>query len=127
MIYKKYYNIGIAIDTPKGLVVPVIRNADKLTIKEIAIEIQNLSDKAKDGKLTLDDMKDGTFTITSYGSIGGLFAVPVINYPQAGILGIGRIDKKPVVKGENVVPGFVLPPSLSVDHRIADGGETAIS
>ncbi|GAB1373299.1 hypothetical protein MASR1M46_01790 [Bacteroidales bacterium] len=125
MIYKKYYNIGIAIDTPKGLVVPVIRNADKLTIKEIAIEIQNLSDKAKDGKLTLDDMKDGTFTITSYGSIGGLFAVPVINYPQAGILGIGRIDKKPVVKGESIVPGLVLPLSLSVDHRIADGGETA--
>ncbi len=125
MIYKKYYNIGIAIDTAKGLVVPVIRNADKLTIKEIALEIQNFSDKAKDGKLTLDDMKDGTFTITSYGSIGGLFAVPVINYPQAGILGIGRIDKKPVVKGENVVPGFVLPLSLSVDHRIADGGETA--
>lgn len=125
MIYKKYYNIGIAIDTAKGLVVPVIRNADKLTIKEIALEIQNFSDKAKDGKLTLDDMKDGTFTITSYGSIGGLFAVPVINYPQAGILGIGRIDKKPVVKGENVVPGLVLPLSLSVDHRIADGGETA--
>lgn len=125
MIYKKYYNIGIAIDTPKGLVVPVIRDADKLTIKEIAIEIQNLSDKAKDGKLTLDDMKDGTFTITSYGSIGGLFAVPVINYPQAGILGIGRIDKKPVVKGESIVPGLVLPLSLSVDHRIADGGETA--
>ena len=125
MIYKKYYNIGIAIDTAKGLVVPVIRNADKLTIKEIALQIQNFSDKAKDGKLTLDDMKDGTFTITSYGSIGGLFAVPVINYPQAGILGIGRIDKKPVVKGENVVPGLVLPLSLSVDHRIADGGETA--
>lgn len=125
MIYKKYYNIGIAIDTAKGLVVPVIRNADKLTIKEIALEIQNFSDKAKDGKLTLDDMKDGTFTITSYGSIGGLFAVPVINYPQAGILGIGRIDKKPVVTGENVVPGLVLPLSLSVDHRIADGGETA--
>ena len=125
MIYKKYYNIGIAIDTAIGLVVPVIRNADKLTIKEIALEIQNFSDKAKDGKLTLDDMKDGTFTITSYGSIGGLFAVPVINYPQAGILGIGRIDKKPVVKGENVVPGLVLPLSLSVDHRIADGGETA--
>lgn len=125
MIYKKYYNIGIAIDTPKGLVVPVIRDADKLSVKDIATEIQTLSDKARDGKLTLDDMKDGTFTITSYGSIGGLFAVPVINYPQAGILGIGRIDKKPVVKGDQVVPGMVLPLSLSVDHRIADGGETA--
>ena len=125
MIYKKYYNIGIAIDTPKGLVVPVIRDADKISIKEIAKEIQILSDKAKDGKLTLNDMKDGTFSITSYGSIGGLFAVPVINYPQAGILGIGRINKKPIVKNDQVVPGLVLPLSLSVDHRIADGGETA--
>ena len=124
MIYKKYYNIGIAIDTPKGLVVPVIRNADRLSVKEIAKEIQILSDKARDGKLSLDDMKDGTFTITSYGSIGGLFAVPVINYPQAGILGIGRINNKPVVKENQVVPGLVLPLSLSVDHRIADGGET---
>jgi pyruvate dehydrogenase E2 component (dihydrolipoamide acetyltransferase) len=125
MIYKKYYNIGIAIDTDKGLVVPVIRNVDKLSIKDIAREIQTLSDKSRDGKLTLDDMKDGTFTITSYGSIGGLFAVPVINYPQAGILGVGRISKRPVVLGDAVVPGLVLPLSLSVDHRIADGGETA--
>lgn len=125
MIYKKYYNIGIAIDTPKGLVVPVIRNADKISVKEIASQIQEISDKARDGKLTLDDMKDGTFTITSYGSIGGLFAVPVINYPQAAILGIGRISKRPVVKEDAVVPGLVLPLSLSVDHRIADGGETA--
>lgn len=125
MIYKKYYNIGIAIDTPKGLVVPVIRNADKISVKEIASQIQEISDKARDGKLTLDEMKDGTFTITSYGSIGGLFAVPVINYPQAAILGVGRISKRPVVKEDAVVPGLVLPLSLSVDHRIADGGETA--
>ena len=125
IIYKRYYNIGIAADTEKGLVVPVIRDADKLSVKEIAKEIIVLSDKAREGKLTLDDMKDGTFTITSYGSIGGLFAVPVINYPQAGILGVGRINKKPVVKDESIVPGLVLPLSLSVDHRIADGGETA--
>lgn len=125
MLYKKYYNIGIAIDTEKGLVVPVIRNADKLSIKEIAVAIDAVSNRAREGKLTMDDMKDGTFTITSYGSIGGLFAVPVINYPQAAILGVGRISKQPVVKGESVVPGLVLPLSLSVDHRIADGGETA--
>jgi pyruvate dehydrogenase E2 component (dihydrolipoamide acetyltransferase) len=125
IIYKRYYNIGIAADTEKGLVVPVIWDADKLSVKEIAKEIIVLSDKAREGKLTLDDMKDGTFTITSYGSIGGLFAVPVINYPQAGILGVGRINKKPVVKDDSIVPGLVLPLSLSVDHRIADGGETA--
>ena len=125
MLYKKYYNIGIAIDTEKGLVVPVIRNADKLSVKEIAIEINKISDKARDGKLTLEDMKDGTFTITSYGSIGGLFAVPVINYPQAAILGIGRVSKRPVVKYDELAVGLVLPLSLSVDHRIADGGDTA--
>ena len=125
MIYKKYYNIGIAADTEKGLVVPVIKNADKLSIKEIALEIQTLSEKARDGKLAMDDMKDGTFTITSYGSIGGLFAVPVINYPQAGILGIGRISKQPIVKDDKLDIGLMLPLSLSVDHRIADGGETS--
>lgn len=125
MIYKKYYNIGIAADTEKGLVVPVIKNADKLSVKEIALEIQTLADKARDGKLSMDDMKDGTFTITSYGSIGGLFAVPVINYPQAGILGIGRISKQPVVKDDKLDIGLMLPLSLSVDHRIADGGETS--
>lgn len=125
MIYKKYYNIGIAADTEKGLVVPVIKHADKLSIKEIALEIQTLSEKARDGKLSMDDMKDGTFTITSYGSIGGLFAVPVINYPQAGILGIGRISKQPIVKDDKLDIGLMLPLSLSVDHRIADGGETS--
>lgn len=125
MIYKKYYNIGIAADTEKGLVVPVIKNADKLSVKEIALEIQVLADKARDGKLSMDDMKDGTFTITSYGSIGGLFAVPVINYPQAGILGIGRISKQSIVKDDKLDIGLILPLSLSVDHRIADGGETS--
>jgi pyruvate dehydrogenase E2 component (dihydrolipoamide acetyltransferase) len=125
MIFKNYYNIAIAIDTPEGLVVPVIRNADQLSIMQIAHEIMLLSDKARDRKLTMDDMKDGTFTLTNYGSIGGIFATPVINYPQAGILGIGRIVKKPVIKNDQVVAGNVLPLSLSVDHRIVDGGEAS--
>jgi len=125
MIFKNYYNIAIAIDTPEGLVVPVIRNADQLSIMQIAHEIMLLSDKARDRKLTMDDMKDGTFTLTNYGSIGGIFATPVINYPQAGILGIGRIVKKPVIKNDQVVTGNVLPLSLSVDHRIVDGGEAS--
>ena len=126
MIYKKYYNIGIAVDTEKGLVVPVIRNVDKLSIYELAQKTNEIAQKARDGELTMEDMKDGTFTITSYGSIGGQFAVPVINYPQAGILGIGRILKKPVV-GENdeILPGNILPLSMSVDHRIVDGGEVS--
>lgn len=125
MIYKKFYNIGIATDTDKGLVVPVIRDADKLSVREIAKEISEISEKARTGKLTLDDMKGGTFTITSYGNIGGLFAVPVINYPEAGILGVGRISKQPVVKNDQLAVGLILPLSLSVDHRIADGGETS--
>jgi len=125
MIYKKYYNIGIAVDTEKGLVVPVIRHADKLSIFEISEQIASFSEKARSGSLTMDDMKDGTFTITSYGNIGGKFAVPVINYPQAGILGVGRISKQPVVLDDQLAVGLVLPLSLSVDHRIADGGETA--
>ena len=125
MIYKKYYNIGIAVDTPEGLVVPVIRDVDRMTIKDIAASLNQISEKARKRTLTLDDMKDGTFTITNFGSIGGQFAVPVINYPQAGILGIGRLVEKPVVKDGQVVPGTMLPLSLSVDHRIVDGGEVA--
>ncbi len=124
MIYKKYYNIGIAVDTDKGLMVPVVRDVDKKTIKQIAVEIQDLSDRAREGKLSLDEMKDGTFTITSYGSIGGKFAVPVINFPQAGILGVGRVSKQPIVKDDQLAIGLLLPLSVSVDHRIVDGGET---
>jgi len=125
MIYKNYYNIGVAVDTEKGLMVPVIRNADKLSIKEIATQIDLFSTKARNGKLSLNDMKDGTFTITSYGSIGGKFAVPVINYPQAGILGVGRVSEQAVVKDGKLDIGLMLPLSLSVDHRITDGGDAS--
>ncbi len=125
MVYLKYYNIGIAVDTDEGLVVPVIKNVDKLSIYELAEKVAEIAAKARDRKLTLDDMKDGTFTITNYGSIGGLFAVPVINYPQSAILGIGRILKKPIIKDDEIVKGIVQPLSISVDHRIVDGGEVA--
>jgi pyruvate dehydrogenase E2 component (dihydrolipoamide acetyltransferase) len=125
MIYKNFYNIGIAVDTNEGLVVPVIKDVDKLSVFQIAQKIAELSGKAKDRKLSLDEMKDGTFTITNYGSIGGIYGVPVINYPQAGILGVGRILKTPVVKDERIVVGNILPLSLSVDHRIVDGGEAS--
>ncbi len=121
MIYKNYYNIGIAVDTPKGLMVPVIRDADKLSIQEIAQQVIDLSEKARLNKLTLDEMKDGTFTLTNYGTIGGRFGVPIINYPQVAILGIGAIYKKPVVVNNEIVIGNSLPLSVSVDHRIIDG------
>lgn len=125
MLYKKYYNIGIAVDTEDGLLVPVIKNVDKLSVKELAMKVNEISEKARKREISMEDMKDGTFTITSFGSIGGQFAVPVINYPQAAILGIGRVSKKPVVKNDQIVPGTILPLSLSVDHRIVDGGEVA--
>jgi pyruvate dehydrogenase E2 component (dihydrolipoamide acetyltransferase) len=125
MILKKYFNIGIAVDTDDGLVVPVIRNVDKLSIAELSAQIMELADKARNRKLTLDDFKDGTFSVTNYGSIGGTFGVPVINYPQAAILGIGRILKTPVVKNDEIAVGHVLPLSMSVDHRIVDGADAA--
>ena len=125
MIYKKYYNINIAVDTEDGLVVPVIRGVDKLSIRQLTAGIMEAAEKARERKLTLDDFKDGTFTVTNYGSIAGTYAVPVINYPQVGILGIGRIMKIPVVKDDEVTVGRVLPLSMSVDHRIVDGGEAA--
>jgi pyruvate dehydrogenase E2 component (dihydrolipoamide acetyltransferase) len=125
MIYKNRYNIGIAMDTPEGLVVPVIKDADRLSVFEITQKITEFGLKAKERKLTLEDMKDGTFTVTNFGSISGIYGTPVINYPQAGILGIGRIVKQPVVKDDQIVIGNVLGLSLTVDHRIVDGGDTA--
>ncbi|HBT85192.1 MAG: dihydrolipoamide acetyltransferase family protein [Fermentimonas sp.] len=124
MIYRNRYHIAIAVDAPDGLVVPVIRDADKLSIFQIAGQIGELANKARTRKLTLDDLKDGCFSITSFGSFGGIFATPVLNYPQAGILGIGRILKTPVVKDDEIVVGNIMPLSLTVDHRIVDGGET---
>lgn len=125
MIYKNRYNIGIAMDTPEGLVVPVIKDADRLSVFEITQKITEFGLKAKERKLTLEDMKDGTFTVTNFGSISGIYGTPVINYPQAGILGIGRIVRQPVVKDNQIVIGNVLGLSLTVDHRIVDGGDTA--
>lgn len=124
MIYRNRYHIAIAVDAPDGLVVPVIRDADKLSIFQIAGQIGELANKARTRKLTLDDLKDGCFSITSFGSFGGIYATPVLNYPQAGILGIGRILKTPVVKDDEIVVGNIMPLSLTVDHRIVDGGET---
>lgn len=123
MIFHNRYNIALAVDTEVGLVVPVIRNADQLSIFEIAQRIDEISEKARNRQLTIEDMRGGTFTITNFGSIGGIFGTPVINYPQAAILGVGRILKTPIVKNDEVVVGNVLPLSLSVDHRIVDGAE----
>lgn len=123
IIYKNYYNIGIAVSTPDGLLVPVIKDADRLSIRELSKVVAEIAVKARDRKLTFDEMKDGTFTITNYGALGGWFGVPVINYPQVGILGIGRVNQKPLFVDGEIKVGNVMPLSLSVDHRMVDGAE----
>ncbi|HBR22086.1 MAG TPA: 2-oxo acid dehydrogenase subunit E2 [Nitrospiraceae bacterium] len=125
IIIKKYYNIGIAVDTPDGLMVPVIKNADKKTILELASEIQGLSVEARERKIMLEEIKGSTFTITNYGHFGGWFATPIINYPDVAILGIGKISDKPWVKDGQIVIRKIIPLSLTFDHRVTDGVDSA--
>jgi len=122
LVYRLDVHLGIAVDAPDGLLVPVIRDADRLSILELAERTAGIANRARERKIGLDELKDGTFTVTNFGSIGGLFGVPVINYPQAAILGVGRVCQKPVVRDGQIAVGNVLPLSLSVDHRIVDGG-----
>ncbi|MEN2766593.1 dihydrolipoamide acetyltransferase family protein [Ornithinibacillus xuwenensis] len=121
IVQKHYYNIGIAADTDKGLLVPVVKNADRKSIFAISAEINELADKARNGKLAPDEMKGASSTISNIGSAGGQWFTPVINYPEAAILGIGRIAEKPIVRDGEVVIAPVLAVSLSFDHRIVDG------
>lgn len=118
---KKFYHIGIAVSTPEGLLVPVIKNADQKTLLEIANEIQTLSEKTRSGKATGEELKGSTFTITSMGNVGGLFATPIINYPEVGIMGVYRIQEKPIVVKGQIVVGKTMHLSLSLDHRVVDG------
>ena len=125
IVLKKYYNIGIAVDTEDGLIVPVIKIADSKSLYDLAKEVENLAELARERKLDLGDMQGGTFTITNIGSIRGLYATPIINYPEAAILGLGRIYEKPIAVGGKVQVRKILPLSLSFDHRILDGAEAA--
>ena len=125
IILKKYFNIGIAVDTPDGLMVPVIKGVDKKTVRELASEIQDLSQKAKERKIKLEEMRGSSFTISNWGHFGGTFATPVINYPDAAILGTGRIADKPWVKEGQIVIRKILPLSLTFDHRVTDGADAA--
>jgi pyruvate dehydrogenase E2 component (dihydrolipoamide acetyltransferase) len=131
IMQKQYYNIGIAVDSEHGLMVPVIKNADEKSILEIAKEIVELAEKVRDRKIKPDEMAGGSFTLTNYGSIAGTFGVPVINYPEAAILGVGRIKDKPRMIGEGILSKQVLENrkilylSLSFDHRIVDGADAA--
>lgn len=124
MILKKYVNIGIAVDTEKGLLVPVIRNADQKTIIEISAEITELAEKARNGKLSAEEMKGGNFTISNLGGIGGTNFTPIVYHPQVAILGVSRAKKQPVYKDDDTFEARdILPLSLSYDHRIIDGAE----
>lgn len=121
IVYKKYYNIGIATDTDNGLVVPVIPDADRKNVWMVADAIRDLAVKARDGKLGAQEMRGSTISITNIGSAGGMFFTPVINFPEVAILGTGRISEKPVVKNGEIVAGSVMALSLSFDHRLIDG------
>lgn len=121
IVYKNYYNIGIAADTDNGLVVPVVKEADRKSIYALATNINELAGKAREGKLAGDDMKGGSITITNIGSAGGQWFTPVINHPEVAILGIGRIAEKAVVKDGEIVAAPVLALSFSFDHRLIDG------
>ena len=121
IIHKHYYNIGIAADTEKGLLVPVVKDADRKSIFAISNEINELAGKARDGKLAPDEMKGASCTISNIGSAGGQWFTPVINHPEVAILGIGRIAEKPIVRDGEIVAAPVLALSLSFDHRMIDG------
>ncbi|TSI04165.1 dihydrolipoamide acetyltransferase family protein [Lysinibacillus sp. BW-2-10] len=121
IIQKHYYNIGIAADTEKGLLVPVVKHADRKSIFTISAEINELATKAREGKLAPNEMKGGTMSITNIGSAGGQWFTPVINHPEVAILGIGRISEKPIIKNGEIVAAPVLALSLSFDHRMIDG------
>ncbi|MFL5037750.1 MAG: 2-oxoglutarate dehydrogenase complex dihydrolipoyllysine-residue succinyltransferase [Microvirga sp.] len=123
LVYKNYYHVGVAVGTDKGLVVPVVRDADRLSIAGIETAIADLGRRARDGKLSIDELQGGTFTITNGGIYGSLMSTPILNAPQSGILGMHRIEDRPVVRGGAVVVRPMMYLALSYDHRIVDGKE----
>jgi pyruvate dehydrogenase E2 component (dihydrolipoamide acetyltransferase) len=128
MILKQYFHIGVAVDTPDGLLVPVVRDVDRKSISELAIELHHLVQKTHERKVSLEDMQGGTFTITNIGRLGGGHFFPIINYPQVAILGMGSARMQPVVRESSsgksdIVARLMMPLVLSIDHRILDGGD----
>ncbi len=125
ILLKKYYHIGIAVDTPQGLVVPVLKDVDRKGLRQIRTELNQLSGSARKGKLAIPDIQGATFTISSLGGIGGTGFTPIVNGPQVAVLGLCRSYQKPVWDGENFIPRLTLPFSVSYDHRVIDGAEAA--
>lgn len=125
IVYKKYINIGVAVDTERGLLVPVIRDVDKKDVTRISVELTDISSRAREKRLSADRLRGGSFTITNLGGIGGTFFTPVLNPPEVAILGVSRSSLEPAYADGEFVPRFMLPLSLSYDHRIIDGAEAA--
>jgi len=125
LILKRYCNLGVAVATERGLIVPVLREIDRKPVLEIARELGALAQRAREGKATLDDLRGGTFTVTNIGALGGTAAIPIINYPEVAILGVARGRLEPVVRQGQIVPRLLLPLTLTFDHRVADGVDGA--
>src|SRR5438034_5033552 len=125
LIVKRYVHLGVAVATGRGLIVPVLRDVDKKPVIELARELGALAQRVRDGKVTLDDLRGGTFTITNIGALGGTGAIPIINYPEVAILGVARARQEPVVRDGRIEPRLLLPVSLTFDHRVADGADGA--
>jgi pyruvate dehydrogenase E2 component (dihydrolipoamide acetyltransferase) len=123
LVLKKYVHIGVAVDTPNGLVVPVLRDVDRKGVMELAAELGEISQKARDGKLTPGDMQGGCLSVSSLGGIGGTQFAPIVNAPEVAILGVSRAALKPVWNGTEFVPRLLMPFSLSYDHRVIDGAQ----
>jgi pyruvate dehydrogenase E2 component (dihydrolipoamide acetyltransferase) len=125
IIYKEYVNIGVAVDTDRGLVVPVVRNADRKSIAQLAAELERIAQMAREGELTIEDMRGGTFTISNLGAIGGTYSTPIINPPEVAILLVGRSRIVPQIVGDSVEARLMMPLSLTYDHRVVDGAAAA--
>lgn len=125
IVFKHYVNIGVAVATERGLIVPVIKDVDKKNFAELSAELSEIAQKTRTGKIELERLQGGTFTLTNIGAIGGTSMSPMINYPEAAILGMARAAEKPIVKDGKLDIGVILPMALSFDHRLADGAEAA--
>ena len=125
IIYKNYCHIGVAVDTDRGLLVPVIRDVDKKSILQLADEVTEMAERARNKKLTIEEMQGGCFTLTNLGGIGGTYFTPIVNWPEAAILGISRAHWEPIYESNHFVPRLMLPLSLSYDHRVIDGADGA--
>lgn len=125
IVYKKYFNLGFAADTPNGLMVPVVKDADQKTLLEVSKEINELGEKARNGKLALDEMKGATITVTNIGSVGGIYATPIINHPEVAIFGMYKLSERPVFEGDQVKKAHFMNFTITCDHRLIDGAVAA--